>query len=287
MTAAPSIEIYRASSTPSATAVPNFQLVQTLPANSLAPDPQTGRADVIVPLPAGQPLTFSIRTSVSKKRVSADSNFATLNVFPAPRAPADLRAEVTESAIELRWSGAAPAYRVYRCESAPPGNAQSTSCTPASAKKIGDSSAPSFDDTQFTFGTTYLYTVRALAGAGSSQIESDDSAPLAVTPKDIFPPAAPSGLVASIIPATESISTRVELSWEISPETDLAGYYVYRSEGQGLTGQRLTPRLLLAPAFRDITAVAGQKYSYRVSAVDRAGNESKLSSPVEVDVPQQ
>lgn len=291
LTAAPSIEIYRTSSTPNAIAAPNFQLVQTLPSNSFAPDPQTGRADVIVPLPAGapagQPLTFSIRTSVAKKRVSADSNFVTLSVFPAPPAPTDLHAEVTESAIELRWSGAAAGYSIYRCESAPSTNAQVQSCTPAFAKKIGDSSAPSFNDTQFTFGATYLYIIRALAAAGSSQIESDDSAPLAVTPIDIFPPAPPSGLVASVIPATESTPARVELSWEISPETDLAGYYVYRSDGQGSTGQRLTPRLLLAPVFRDITAVAGQKYLYRVSAVDRAGNESKLSSPVEVDVPQQ
>lgn len=291
LTAAPSVEIYRASSTPTATAAPNFQLIQTLPPNSVAPDSQTGRAGVVVPLPAGapagQPLTFSVRTSVSAKHISADSNFATLNVFPAPLAPTDLHAEVTESAIEIRWSGAASAYRIYRCESPPSGNAQAQSCTPAAAKQIGDASANFFNDAQFTFGATYLYTVRALVAVGSTQIESDDSTPLAVTPKDIFPPAAPAGLVASLIPATESTPARVELSWEISPETDLAGYYVYRSDGQGLTGQRLTPRLLLAPDFRDITAGAGQKYFYRVSAVDRAGNESKLSSPVEVDVPQQ
>lgn len=289
-----SVDVYRASSAPSATSVPNLQLISTVPAAALAPNAQDGRAELSAPIPpgapAGQPFSYSVRTSVSKKRSSADSNLATLRVLPPPSAPADLRAEVTESAIRLQWTGAAHIFRVYRCEAAAatPTQSQAPPCAPASPLKLlGESPASSFSDAQFNFGATYIYTVRAVASAESTQIESDDSSPLVVTPKDTFSPSAPADLVASIIRATISAPAYVELSWEINPETDLAGYFLYRSEGQDQAGQRLSSRLLLAPAFRDITVIAGRKYFYRVTAVDRAGNESKLSSPVEVDVPQQ
>ena len=51
-----------------------------------------------------------------------------------------------------------------------------------------------------------------------------------VTPRDVFPPAAPVGLEAAIVPATPQGAAYVELSWAISPEPDLAGYRVYRSD---------------------------------------------------------
>jgi fibronectin type 3 domain-containing protein len=41
----------------------------------------------------------------------------------------------------------------------------------------------------------------------------------------------------------------------------------------------LTPDLLLAPAFRDMPVVLGHHYFYRVTAVDRAGNESEPGNP--------
>ena len=78
----------------------------------------------------------------------------------------------------------------------------------------------------------------------------------------------------------------VELSWEISRETDLAGYYVYRSAQTDTRGERVNPGLLPTPAFRDISVVLGRRYFYRVTAVDRAGNESQPSAPVPVDLPQ-
>jgi fibronectin type 3 domain-containing protein len=44
---------------------------------------------------------------------------------------------------------------------------------------------------------------------------------------------------------------------------------------------------LLSPTFRDMTAVQGKRYTYRVSSVDRSGNESPLSSPVTAEFPKQ
>lgn len=50
-------------------------------------------------------------------------------------------------------------------------------------------------------------------------------------------------------------------------------------------GQRLNEELLPAPTFRDMTVTPGGQYFYRVRAVDRAGNESPSSAPVEMQLP--
>jgi len=89
------------------------------------------------------------------------------------------------------------------------------------------------------------------------------------------------------MPATPQGPAYIELSWEISSEPDLAGYRVYRSDLEESSGQRLNEELLPSPAFRDISVVAGKRYFYRVSAVDRAGNESSMSSAVPAEVPKE
>jgi fibronectin type 3 domain-containing protein len=72
----------------------------------------------------------------------------------------------------------------------------------------------------------------------------------------------------------------------MNSETDLAGYRVYRSEQQDDKGQLLIPDLLLSPAYRDTSVRPEHTYWYRVTAVDRAGNESAPSAPVAADVAQ-
>ena len=117
-------------------------------------------------------------------------------------------------------------------------------------------------------------------------MESGDSVPAAVTARDVFPPAAPQGLEVAIIPATPQTPAYVELSWAISSEADLAGYYVYRSDSEATPGERINSEILPSPAFRDMSVVRGRRYFYSVSAVDRAGNESPKSSAVPAQVPE-
>ena len=88
-----------------------------------------------------------------------------------------------------------------------------------------------------------------------------------------------------MIPATPQAPAYVELSWAISSEGDLAGYYVYRSDSEDTPGDRINSEILPSPAFRDISIVPGKRYFYRVSAVDRAGNESPKSSAVQTEIP--
>ena len=127
---------------------------------------------------------------------------------------------------------------------------------------------------QIEFGKTYTYSVRSVAQYPDVQVESADSNIVTVTPRDIFPPAAPVGSIIVPVPAQNGQPGYLDLSWSISEETDIGGYNVYRSEQEGAPGNKLNPQLLLTPAFRDMNVVAGRRYFYTVTAVDRAGNES-------------
>jgi hypothetical protein len=251
---------------------------------------------------AGEQVVYMVRTRASKRRASADSNVAALRVYPAPERISDLRAEVIETAIELSWSpprrtsAGAPleslaGYRIYRAE-VEPGAEAAAAQDPSKAKLkaplelLAPASSAAFRDAQFEFGHTYLYTVRSVAQYELDSVESADSEAVIVTPRDIFPPAAPKGLEVIFVPATAGAPAHLELSWSINTETDLAGYHVYRSEQPGQPGERLTRELLLAPVFRDMSVAPGRRYTYQVSAVDHAGNESPLSAPVSAEMPQ-
>jgi hypothetical protein len=133
-------------------------------------------------------------------------------------------------------------------------------------------------------GEAYRYSaqrVHSIAIEGHTlELRSAPSAPITVVMRDVFAPKAPTGLAA--IPGTGTI----DLSWEPNSEADLAGYIVYRqpidaTEAAIGTSARLTPTPIPSPAFSDHTARPGQTYSYHVTAVDTAGNESPASAAVQ------
>jgi fibronectin type 3 domain-containing protein len=77
----------------------------------------------------------------------------------------------------------------------------------------------------------------------------------------------------------------IDLSWQPGTETDLAGYAVYRREGDN-AWQRISPaEPLIAPAFRDKQIQPGHTYRYAVSAIDQGGHESARSAEAEETVP--
>ncbi|HET7479639.1 MAG TPA: hypothetical protein VFJ72_09015 [Rubrobacteraceae bacterium] len=81
-------------------------------------------------------------------------------------------------------------------------------------------------------------------------------------------PAPPSGLKAV------GSAGGVNLSWDVSPEVDLAGYNVYRSGSPDGTYTKLNANLLSAPSYMDSDAPKGTRSYYRFTAVDSAGGES-------------
>jgi hypothetical protein len=301
----PSIEIYRSALPPGTTAGRKtpWRMVYTIPSARVDSYVKNGHVefhDVLTPDDFARApnslLGYMVRTRVSQARASDDSNFLTLPIYPAPAAPADLGVLVTEPAIHLSWSeppqpsgASSSGYRVYRAEVEPGQESASQDVSQLKLKSpmdlVGSPSSNEFSDAHFEFGKTYAYAVRSVSRFGADAVESTDSLPVIVTPRDTFPPDAPSGLEAAIVPATPQAPAYVELSWAISSEGDLAGYQVYRSDSENTPGQRITNELLPSPAFRDISVVTGKAYFYSVSAVDRAGNESPKSSAVQADIP--
>ena len=75
---------------------------------------------------------------------------------------------------------------------------------------------------------------------------------------------------------------RVELVWIANSEPDLGGYNLYRREAAG-TFRKLNSDLVGTPVYQDSSVVSGQSYTYRVTAVDLAGNESSPSDDVAVE----
>ncbi len=248
----------------------------------------------------GGVLDYVVRTRLSKKRASADSNIVSVRMFPVPEPIAHVDVHVTEFAIDLSWlaptltSGGEPlsavsGYRVYRGELDPSSAAAAaTDLTKAKWKSslalLASPAGASYQDTLFDFGKTYLYIVRSVVLVDGQTLESSDSAPAIVSPRDTFPPAPPQNVVAVVLPGATPGSLVADLSWSINLETGLAGYRVYRSEQLNTRGELVTPELLLAPAYRDTSVVPGHRYWYSVTAVDRAGNESQPSAAVVVDV---
>ena len=301
----PSIEIYRAELAPGAAVDRKtpWSLTFTIPPERVEAYLKNDRAEFHDPLasevlagPAGSHLAYLVRTRAARARASGDSNVAVLRTYPPPGAPGNVRTDVTESAIAIRWNetgtpqGAAfIGYHVYRARLEPAQADAAPDASPVNAKSspelLGNTTSPEYQDTHFEFGATYAYTIRSVAEFGTDVVESADSVPENVTPRDIFPPAAPMGLEAAIVPATPQGSPYVELSWAISAEPDLGGYRVYRGDREDAAGERLNSELLPSPAFRDMSVVPGVRYFYRVSAVDRSGNESPMSSAVPTQVP--
>jgi fibronectin type 3 domain-containing protein len=72
----------------------------------------------------------------------------------------------------------------------------------------------------------------------------------------------------------------IDLSWDPNLESDLLGYNVFRADAPSGAFRRLNPAPLSGPAYRDLTAVPGHPYRYRVTAIDRNSNESPPSAEV-------
>jgi hypothetical protein len=232
-------------------------------------------------LSPGRRYTYVVTASDSTGRTSAPSQRLSVVYLTAPAPPVGLQGHAGEQQATLSWlapttlSDGSPAsgaitYQVLR--SAGPGAA----LAPITPTPIGESS---YTDTGLENDRTYGYAVVAIRSEAGGVARSSPSATIAVTPRDITPAAPPAGLVA--IPSADA----VRLSWNSSPEGDVAAYIVYR---RGVTGTPVRVGRVSPPGttFVDHPVPPGH-YEYHVTAVDSAAlpNESRPSDAVGVDVP--
>ncbi len=215
----------------------------------------------------GRDVTLAVRVIGSNGKESAWSNFVNLTVVPPPPQPAGLKAEGTAEGVRLTWQpgpAGAPGNFIVLRRAAP-----ATDFLP-----LGSTDQNQYLDRTAEFDKTYTYMVQRVLDLGEGRTaQSELSEPVSVTPKDIFPPAAPRGLRAVAAPGS------IELSWDANSEPDLAGYRVYRA-APGADFQKLAD-VGLVPAFSDHAVEAGKTYRYAITAIDRAGNESGRSAAVE------
>ena len=312
---APAIEILRGSAKPPGTPdAKSFRVVYTIPAALVNNYQLEDHVQFVDPVPPEEArnaqgmLLYRVRTRASRKRTSADSNTISVRMLPVAERITSLQTNLTEEAIELSWTAptrtsngdplpSISEYHVYRGEldsastetgataaHAPQDLSQAKWKTPLAF--LGSSTSTTYRDTAFEFGKSYAFTVRSVIQSDGHPLESSDSSAAVVTPRDIFPPAIPTDVRASVIVGSPTNSPEVDLSWSINAEPDLAGYRVYRSEQQGTAGELVTTDLLLSPAYRDTSVQPGHRYWYRVTSVDRSGNESAPSEPVAADLTQ-
>jgi glycosyl hydrolase family 99/fibronectin type III domain protein len=117
-----------------------------------------------------------------------------------------------------------------------------------------------------------LTTSSTTALSLSSRESGSASAPQLVittggTGGDVTPPAAPTGLS-----ATADGQNAIDLSWTPPADADVVGYGIYRDGGSSLLASTASP------SFEDTGLAAGSTHSYRVDAVDGAGNRSPKSA---------
>jgi hypothetical protein len=224
------------------------------------------------------PATPAVRTYVgvgitTRGRRGPSSRRVAVPLVPSPPPPSTPDVTYTETAVTVKWPAlpvppespsTSAAYNVYEVT----GSSQ----TPLTKSPITD---PQYSDARMTWGATRCYAVRSVATVDALAVESEATSPACVTLADIFPPAAPKGLQAV---ATEGA---INLIWDANGEADLDGYILLRAVAAGDDKLApITPMPIRETAFRDPVS-AGARYVYALRAVDRAGNASQTSEPIE------
>ena len=150
-------------------------------------------------------------------------------------------------------------YIVQRCQGA--------GCT--NFAQIGVPPAANYVDTGLLSATSYSYRVQATDTAGNTSTFSNTAT---ATTRAGQGPTAPTNLS-----ATAASGSQIDLSWAASTtNVGVANYIVQRCQGAGCTNfaQIATPS---GTTYNDTGLLANTSYSYRVQAIDMAGNTSPVS----------
>lgn len=211
----------------------------------------------------GTDVIVGVRIANARGRFSEWSNFAALTIQTPLSRPVLSAPENVTQGVALKWSAPGQSnFRVFRSSAKEPRPAL-----------LATTSEAAYLDATTVYGVRYEYFVQGFKDTA----ESEMAGPVAITPKDEFAPAVPSGLT-----ATAGIDA-IELAWERNTEPDFKGYRVYRWLA-GAAFERIAD-LIEAPNFSDRKIEAGKRYSYVVTSVDQSGNESARTAPVEVTAP--
>ncbi|GAB7192915.1 hypothetical protein NUM3379_36240 [Kineococcus sp. NUM-3379] len=177
----------------------------------------------------------------------------------APAAPRSLTTTGTATGVVLDWADSTEAdlagYVVSRASSSG-GTYTRLTATPVTGSTYTDTTAPA--------GVVSYYRVSAVDTSGNTSATASATG----APADLLAPAPVTGMV------TSADTSRIKLDWTGNTERDLAGYLVYRASSADGEFTKLTATPRTSSDYSDTTAPAGVVSHYRVTAVDRSGNES-------------
>ncbi len=214
----------------------------------------------------GKEVIFGVRTVGGNGKQSGWSNFVVVPVVAPPEKPSGVTAATVPQGVRLTWQARGTEFRILR-------KVEGGDFAPVASVKT-----PEWTDSGTEFGKRYTYLVQSIVTVGDrKQAESDLSDEASIVPRDIFPPAPPKGVQASIAPNS------IELNWERNTEGDLNGYRVYRAQAGG--AMEKVGEVSVVPSYSDRKVEHGKSYRYAISAIDQAGNESAQSAPVDVAMP--
>ncbi|GAB4183381.1 MAG: hypothetical protein Kow00108_20410 [Calditrichia bacterium] len=128
-----------------------------------------------------------------------------------------------------------------------------------------------YQDGMLDYGEKYWYKITAVTYFGWE------------SPGKVLPPVLLKDTEApSKVPVVEArfVEKGILVSWKPVPETDVAGYLIFKGEKQEEVNQQIT-KSLISPftlSFLDTVGTDGIKYFYAVVAVDKAGNKGPVSA---------
>ena len=211
----------------------------------------------------GKEVIAAVRVANPKGRQADWSTFKTFTVQQPLADPTNFQVAADPMGVALAWSASTPSqFRIFRKTEQQP-----------KPVLLATTTEPNYIDISAEYGKTYEYSLEAVR----DNIESNVLGPKTITPIDIFPPAVPSGLTASI-----GIGA-VELAWNRNIESDFKEYRVLRSEEGGPFVE--VARGLDAPIYSDHAVQTGKHYRYELLSVDQDGHVSAPSAPVEIIAP--
>jgi hypothetical protein len=283
-----------------------------VPSNlSFAPQAKATFAETLPPsLAAGapRPLTYFVELLSPHGRSAGPSNAAHVLAGGAPGPVAGLSAQLRKEGAVLHWNAdttPSPAIviRLHRKLLTPQPGTESAAKPDSQQRFLAPHKEPIEQsllvdfatqpaqalDKTIHFGETYEYRAQRVArvtvDGQTVELAGPLSEPIRVEAIDTFPPAVPSGLAAVATAADSAAGASIDLSWLPVAEADLAGYAVYRREGEG-AWQRISPaQPVVGPGFHDPEVQPGHTYRYAVTAIDQLGHESARSPEAEETVP--
>ncbi|MDP8218347.1 MAG: Ig-like domain repeat protein, partial [Candidatus Theseobacter exili] len=181
----------------------------------------------------------------------------------APGIPASLKSsDISISSVSLSWLKSTDnvqvtGYKIYR-----------------DGKKIDETKQTTYSDDSLIPLTTYIYSVSAFDEAGNESKPGKTIKISTLEPPDTMPPSIPESFNATAISPTQ-----IDLSWTNATDNKIvSGYKIYRNGKKIFKTQSTT--------FSDKNLKPSTAYNYHISALDKAENESDMSSPIKIMTPE-